>query len=172
MNAITFLLIRVSHVLLAAIWLGAVVYTAVFVMPAVAESGPAGGQVMGAIARRGLTAFLGVVAGLTIVSGVWLYWRFTGGFDPAVSASTGGMAFGIGGAAGILAGVVGGAVVGRSANELMASAGRMASVPEGPERGALAQRMAALRQRMATGTYILIVLQVIAVALMAIGHYI
>jgi hypothetical protein len=48
----------------------------------------------------------------------------------------------------------------------------MASVPEGPERGALAQRMAALRQRMATGTYILIVLQVIAVALMAIGHYI
>jgi uncharacterized membrane protein len=99
MNAITFLLIRVSHVLLAAIWLGAVVYTAVFVMPAVAESGPAGGQVMGAIARRGLTAFLGVVAGLTIVSGVWLYWRFTGGFDPAVSASTGGMAFGIGGAA-------------------------------------------------------------------------
>jgi len=71
MSAVIFLLIRVSHILLAVVWLGAVVYTAVFVMPAVAESGPAGGQVMDAIARRGLTPFLAVVAGLTIVSGVW-----------------------------------------------------------------------------------------------------
>jgi len=59
MSAVIFLLIRVSHILLAAVWLGAVVYTAVFVMPAVAESGPAGGQVMDATARRGLTPISG-----------------------------------------------------------------------------------------------------------------
>ena len=172
MNVIVFLSIRVLHVLLAAIWIGAGVYTAVFLTPAVAAAGPAGGQVMVGIVRRGLNAFLGTVGGLTIVSGIWLYWRFTGGFDPGVSSSTGGMAFSIGGVAGILAGVIGGAIVGRSASEMMASAGKMPSLPDGPERGALAQRMAALRQRMATGTYVMIVLQVIALALMAIGHYI
>src|SRR5262245_47681375 len=172
MNALLFLFVRVLHVLLAAVWIGSVVYMAAFLGPAVEESGPAGGQVMAALARRGLTRFFGVLGGVTIVSGIWLYWRFTGGFDPGVSASRSGMAFGVGGVAGVIAGIIGGAVVGRGANELVASGARMAGLPEGAERAALAQRMAALRQRMATGTNVMIVLQVIALALMAIGHYI
>ena len=34
---------------------------------------------------------------LTLVSGLVLYWRFTGGFDPSGAATHAGLAFGFGG---------------------------------------------------------------------------
>jgi hypothetical protein len=58
---------------------------------------------------------MAAVAAATVATGVYLLWRFTGGFDAGVITSHAGLAFGTGGAAGILAGVVGGAVVGRNA---------------------------------------------------------
>jgi hypothetical protein len=171
-SSLLFLLVRVTHVFLAAIWIGAAVYTSYFLMPAIAESGPAGGQVMAAVMRRGVTRFLGIVAGTTIVTGIYLYWRFTGGFDPGVSGSRTGMVFGIGGVAGILAGIVGGGVIGRGAGQLQAIGGRLASLGEGPERAALLRQAGAVQRRMAVGGKVLILLQVIALALMAIGHYV
>ena len=171
-GSLLFLVVRVLHVFLAAVWIGAAVFTSYFLMPAIAESGPAGGQVMAAVARRGITRFLAIVAGTTIVTGIYLYWRFTGGFDPGVSASRSGMVFGAGGVAGIFAAIIGGAVVGRGANELVESGGRMASLSEGPERAALLQRMGGLRQRVAAAGKMVLLLQVIALTLMVIGHYV
>jgi uncharacterized iron-regulated membrane protein len=48
-----------------------------------------------------------------VLSGIYLLWRFTGGFDGGVLATHAGRAFSIGGAAGILA-LVGGAIIGRT----------------------------------------------------------
>lgn len=80
--------------------------------------------------------------------------------------------FGIGGVAGILAGGVGGGVIGRGAAQLHAMGGRLASVGEGAERAALLQQMGAIQRRMAIGGKVLILLQAIALAMMAIGHYV
>ena len=171
-SSLLFLVLRVLHVLTAAVWLGSAIYATYFLAPAVVEAGPAGGQVMAGVLRRGVSRFLGIVAAVTVLTGIYLYWRFTGGFDPGVSGSRTGIVFGMGGVAGILAGVIGGAVVGRSAGQLQESGARLAGLGEGPERAALLQRMGALQRRMAAGSKILIALQVVALVLMAIGHYV
>jgi hypothetical protein len=166
-----FLLLRAAHVLLAALWVGAVAFTTFFLMPALEETGPAAGPVMGALLRRKVPVFMSAIGGLTVLTGFYLYYRFTGGFDPTLSGSTGAMVFGTGGIAGLAALIIGGAVVSRNAKKMATIGGRLASAPES-ERAALSAEMAAARQRAATFSRVVIALQAIAVVLMAIGHYV
>jgi hypothetical protein len=160
------------HVLMAALWVGATGVMVFFVMPALKQTGPAAGPMMSAIARRGFNAFMGALGGLTAVTGLYLYWRFTGGFDPAISASRAAMTFGTGGLAGLLSVIIGGAVVGRSMARMGALGGKAMALPEGPERASLLQQSNAARDRGVTGAKIVLVLQAIAVVCMAIGHYV
>jgi hypothetical protein len=112
------------------------------------------------------------LAGTTVLTGIYLFWRFTGGFDPTVSGSPPGRAYGIGGLAGLAAAIIGGAVVGRSAERMMALVEQAGPMPDGPARAALLEKVATLRQRVKRASQIVIVLQVIALTLMAIGHYV
>src|SRR5205085_5066189 len=98
----------------AAIWLGATVFMSYVLMPTIESAGPAGGQIMIGLNRRGMVAFFASTAGMTVLTGIYLYWRFTGGFDPEISRSHAGLAFGIGGACGLVAAIIGGSVVGRA----------------------------------------------------------
>ena len=109
-----FLTIRVLHILLAATWFGAAVAMIFFVVPAIKEAKGAGGAVMAGVARRKYHVVMQAVAGLTVLTGFYLYYRFTNHFDPEMSASMGGRVFGTGGVAGILALVIGASVVGRT----------------------------------------------------------
>jgi uncharacterized membrane protein len=172
MNVFLFLAMRVAHVLLAALWIGSSVVTIFFLDPAVTASGAAGSQVMSAVNRRGLGQFFGIIAGTTILTGIYLYWRFTGGFDPEVSRSHGGLAFGIGGIAGLFAGIIGGSVIGRATTALDTQAARLVTLADGKEHSALLRDMRATQQRVAAAGRLVIALQVIALSLMAIGHYI
>jgi hypothetical protein len=167
-----FLIIRVAHVLLAALWVGSVAFMVLFVMPAMKQVGLAAGPMMGTIARRGLNAFMGALGGITVLTGFYLYWRFTGGFDPALSASRGAMVFGTGGLAGLLSVIIGGAVMGRSLARMGALGATAMALPEGPERAALMAQSTVARDRGIAGARIVLVLQMIAVACMAIGHYV
>jgi uncharacterized membrane protein len=166
-----FLLLRVAHVLIAVVWVGGVFFSTFFLMPALAESGPAAGPVMGALARRKIHVFMASIGGMTVLTGLYLYYRFTGGFDPALSGTRGAMAFGTGGVAGTIALIIGGAVVGRNTKKLSDLGERLATASE-KERAALVAQMTAARVRAETGSRIVIALQVIAVVLMAIGHYV
>jgi uncharacterized membrane protein len=168
---LVFLVLRATHVLMAALWVGAVGFMVFFVLPAMKQVGPAAAPLMGAIARRGLNAFMGVLGGTTALTGFYLYWRFTGGFDPAISASRAAMVFGTGGLAGLASVIVGGAIVGRSMARMGELGGKAMAMPEGPERAALLQQSTAARDRGITGARIVLVLQLIAVVCMAIGHY-
>lgn len=167
-----YLTFRVIHVLLAALWIGATVFISYVLMPAIEASGAAGGQVMIGMSRRGLNAYMGAIGGLTVVTGIALFWRYTAGFDPALSGSRAGIAYSIGGLAGLLATIIGGAVVGRSAQkvvDIMQKAGPMA---EGAERGRLMQEAAGLRRRLKTFGTVVILLQVTALVTMTIAHLI
>ena len=171
-STLLFLTIRAVHVLLAATWLGSVALMVLFVMPAVKETGPGSGPLMRALAQRGLNAFFGVLGGVTALTGLYLYWRFTGHFDPALSASRAAMVFGTGGIAGILSVIIGGAVVGRNMAKMGALGGKAMALPEGPERAALMTQSNAARDRGVAGARIVLVLQLIAAACMAVGHYV
>jgi uncharacterized membrane protein len=172
MNALMFLVLRAAHVLCAAVWIGSTFYIALLLAPAVEDAGPAGGQVMMGLDRHGLHRYMALVSLTTIVSGVYLLWRFTGGFDPAVVATHAGIVFGVGGGAGLLAGIIGATVVGRSGSQVVAIMKEAAGSTDGAARGALMQRAVGLRRRIKSGTRVIMVLQAIALTLMAVGHYV
>jgi len=173
MNVLLFLAIRVLHVLLAGVWLGQVFFVTVFLVPTTFQPGPARGQIpiMTALVRRGLPAFMASIGGTTILTGIYLFWRFTGGFDPAVSASRAGMAFSVGALAGVIALILGGSVLGRGVKKMAAIGEKAASAPEA-QRGAMMNEMDALSTRIEATSKIVLALLVIAMATMALGHYI
>src|SRR5260221_1177283 len=119
MGATLFLMLRVVHVLLAAAWVGATIFTSLLLMPAIEGSGPAGGQIMQDLDRKGMTPFLAAIGSIPVLTGFYLYWHFTGGFDPEISRGHAGMAFGIGGVAGLIALIISGAIIGRSSKRVV-----------------------------------------------------
>ena len=167
-----FLVLRALHVLLAALWVGSTAFMVFFVMPAFKDTGPAAATMMGAIARKGLNAFMAVLGGITVLTGFYLYWRMTGGFDPALSATHGAMVFGTGGLAGLVSLIIGGAVVGRNMKRMGELGGQASALPEGPERARLMGASNAARDRGITGARLVLGLQMIAVICLAVGHYI
>jgi uncharacterized membrane protein len=172
LNSTLFLVVRVAHVTAAAIWIGSHIFTSFMLMPAIDAAGPSGGQVMMRINRRGIVTYMFSVAMLTLASGLVLYWRFTGGFDQALVTTHSGLAFGFGGTAGILAGVIGGAVIGRSAKRMTAIAGQLAALSNNAEKTDLVSQATAIRRRMRIGSQLVTLLQVTAITLMAVGHYV
>jgi len=139
-------------------------------LPSIEASGPSGGVVMTRVTPR-MSVYFGALSGITVLTGIYLLWRFTGGFDPAVLVTRAGWAFSVGGTAGILAAIVGG-VVGKTTATLITAGASLASATEGPARNALMRQVAALRQRLKALGRAVIVLQAIALILMALGHYV
>jgi uncharacterized membrane protein len=164
-----YLMIRVLHVLMGAVWVGWTVFLVMFLQPAVLETGPEGAKVMAAVERRGFVASIPIVAALSILSGLWLYWRYTAGFSPSISQSHAGMAFGAGGALAIISAILGGAVVSRLAKKANTLSQEAATMPEGANRTAKVAGALELRTRMLAFTRIIAVLLITTVALMSIA---
>ncbi|HET6631156.1 MAG TPA: hypothetical protein VFG73_00420 [Rhodanobacteraceae bacterium] len=165
----SYLWVRALHIVVAALWVGGTTFLGLFVAPVLRGTGRSGDEVMQGLHRRSVGPFFAVAGLLTVLSGLWLYWHFTG-FRHAAMLSGPGLAFGIGGLLGILAAVVGGAIVGRSVEQVVALDGTMAAMPEGHERQAQAMERLALERRVARASAIDIVLLLAALVLMSIGH--
>lgn len=172
MTSSVFLTLRVFHILAAALWVGSVVFISMFLMPVLQQSGPEGGAIMGRLEQRGLTKFMASLGGLTILTGIFLYWRLTGGFDAATSSTTEAKVFGAGAVLGLSAGIIGGAVVGRAAKRAAAIGAKLASVTDAKERAALLAETQQLRARMSTWGHIVLGLLIVTVILMSVGHYV
>src|SRR5262245_9791168 len=116
---VLFLSLRVVHVLLAALWFGSAAFMTFLLMPSIGAAGPAGGQVMIAMNKKVIVPFFASISGMTVLTGFYLYWRYTAGFDPELSATRAGMAYGIGGLCGLVAAIIGGSVIGRSSKRMI-----------------------------------------------------
>jgi uncharacterized membrane protein len=171
-STFVFLAVRAAHVLLAAAWLGTVAFIYLFLSPALDEMGPSGAALMTTMGRRGFHPLIAAIGGTTVLTGLWLYWRFTGGFDPTASATMGARVFGAGGVAGILALVIGGAIVGRTVKKLEALAAKVPATTDAAARTALLAEIGATKRRMAVFGKIVLALQVVALLCMAVGHYV
>jgi hypothetical protein len=170
MNA-TFLVVFVLHVLCAALWVGVGVIGALFLTPAARDMGPDGVKMMLALRKRGFVAFVPIIAAITILSGFWLYWRYTAGFSAEVVHSHAGAAFGIGGLTGVLSFIIGGAVISRNLVQAMRLGTEAAALPEGRDRADRLARAQVLRQRAASAGNLVGVLLVVTVILMVIARY-
>lgn len=161
------LALRLIHVVLGAAWYGFVVFTTVFLSPAMQDAGPSAGPVMGALQRRGMMTFLPILAIGTLLSGLALYWIMSDGFNPAYVHSRLGATFAAGGALAIAAFVYGMAVMRPSMMRAMTLAQKAGASATDADKAEIAR----LRARGTRASKVILVLLTLATAAMAVARY-
>src|SRR5262245_35939797 len=134
-----------------------------FLGPTLAEAGPDAGKVMAGLMKRRIPVIMPIIALITLVAGVWLFQRMSGGNMKGLMATPMGQAFAAGGAIALLAfliGVVAMRPIMMKSMKLMQS-GDPAHRPE-------IQR---LQARATTLGNVVAVMLLITLALMAVARY-
>jgi uncharacterized membrane protein len=169
---IVLVVMRLIHILAGTFWVGAAVFIAAFVEPAVHALGPDGGKFMQRLTGAGrLPLFMSLAALLTTLAGLWLYWRASVGFAIPWILAPSGLTLTVGALAGILAAILGSAVTGRTAGKL-SELGKAMQAAGGPPQPAQLAEMQALQRRLQQASIWGSVLLVISVAGMAMARYI
>lgn len=162
---------RLLHVTAGVFWAGSMLFIARFLMPAIADVGPTGGQVMQALAKRGLMIAMPASAVVTVLAGIYLFYRVSGGFDPVYMGSGPGITYSIGGLSAIIALIIGGISARVSIEKLLKLGESLPSTPEA-NRPAVVAEMDALRKKSASTQRLVAVLLMITVLCMAVGRYV
>jgi hypothetical protein len=165
------LVLRLVHILGGIFWVGSTLFTSLFLLPALAQSGAGAGQVMAALQQRRVFIILPIVAVLTIASGLRLMWITSVGFSPAYFNSPVGRTFALSGAAAIVAFVIG-ILAGRPAAMRAAALGRtLATTTDASTRGSLESELTRVRRRAAVAGMVVLVLLLLGAGGMAIARY-
>lgn len=166
----TLVLIRLLHVLLGVFWGGTVLFAMLFLDPSTREAGPAGGQVMQQLMKRGYMGTMILVGLFTVLTGVYVLWAVSGGFDASFMGSFKGIILSTGALTGILALGVGAHFSRPTARKMGVVAQRVASAEGAPNPDDVAE-MARLRGRLTVAIRILGVLMALTLVLMAYGAH-
>jgi uncharacterized membrane protein len=170
MNA-ELVVLRFVHILAGALWFGGAAMILFFLMPAARDLGPAGGELMRYLTRtRSLPRWMLTMTLLTVVSGLGLFYRVSGGFDAAWMGSRAGITFSVGGALGILTAVVGLLVNSPTAKRLGALGAEIARGGQGPT-PAQGVELARLQTRLRVASLAGVGMLGVAVAAMAVARY-
>jgi len=165
------LLLRVVHIVCGVYWAGALLFVATFLEPSMRAAGPDGAKVMSAMMQRRFLDVMPVIALLTILTGVDLYRRASGGFNPAWIHTGYGMSMTLGALAAIVAFTIGVGVMRPAAKRVSRLAPAAQQLPAGPDRDATLAEVQRLRGRMAvTGRWVASLLG-LAVIGMAAARY-
>ena len=163
--------LRILHILAGVFWVGAAFTTILFLQPTAREVGPAAGPFMAHLAgKKRLVDWVLRAAGLTILAGLLMYWRVSGGLDGDWITSAQGLSLTIGALCGIAAFSLGLSVVRPTIMATLAIGREVAASggPPTPEQGAQLQ---ALQKRGKAVGQIIVPLLVVAVAGMAAARY-
>jgi hypothetical protein len=95
--------LRLVHILGGVFWAGTLMFNATLLAPSVRDAGPGGAGVMPALMRRRFLDIMPVIAGLTILSGIDLLRRASGGFAAAWFTAPYGMTLTAGALAALIA---------------------------------------------------------------------
>ena len=165
------IVLRVIHIVAGIFWAGAVMIMAWFVLPTAQAMGPPGGAFMQRLMfGQRLRVFVGGAMGLTILSGLTMYAWLAMETDGAWAHSRMGMTLGVGAVAAIIAGGLGGAVIGR-VGEKMAALGAKIQASGNPPTDAEKAELQSYQRRMRSAFRIIAVLLVIAIITMAGARY-
>ncbi len=154
------LFLRLVHILSGIFWVGTMMFNTAFLLPAFKDAGPEGAKVGAALAKRRFMVVMPVVALVTILSGLWLFERVSGGFQASFMQSHMAKALSFGAACAIVAFIIGLVVVRPAMLQAMALA---QSNP---------QRAQVLRVRADVVGRIVTVLIGLAAAAMAVARYV
>ena len=163
--------LRLVHILAGTFWVGALVFVAGFLMPAVRASGPAGGAVMGQLIQaRKLPQFMMAAGILTLLSGFGLFYVLAGSMGFQWFTAGPGRAIGVGAILTLVAMALGLAVNMPTARRLanIAADLQRAGRPPTPDESAHVQ---ALQARLNGAAGAAATLLVLAAACMAVARY-
>ena len=163
------LILRLIHVVGGILWVGSAFMSFFFLMPAIAQAGPAGGQVMLNLQKRKLFTVLPVVAILTMLSGLRLMQIVSGGFDGAYFRTGPGRMFSIAGGIAIVAFLIG-ITISRPAAMKMAKMQQAAASDE-TTRSKIQAEVKALQRRAGLSGIIVTWMLALAAVGMAIARY-
>ena len=166
-----FVTARLLHVGLGVFWAGAMIFMAAFLVPSIRDAGPDGAEVAAGLMKRRFTDILPAAAILTILSGFYLYWRVSGGFDAAYMGSRMGMTYGTGAVAAIVALGLGLGVIRPAMLRAVSISQSLGGSPE-EDRQRLLSEAQSLRTRAAASGKVVAWLLVIATLAMAVGRYV
>ncbi len=160
------IILRLIHIFAGIFWVGATFFMVGFVEPTVRASGPVGGQVMQKLmSGTRFSVAVAAAGGLTMLSGLLLYWRISNGLTTAVMFGSR-LPLTLGAISGILAGVLGGGIQGRASARLAALGQQMAAGGT-PDPAHLAE-MQKLQETIRQGSAVTAVLMALAVIGMAV----
>ena len=164
--------LRILHIVVGVFWVGSVVFLSAFLTPSIRAAGPAGCAVMQQLmgARR-TPIWLMAASIITLLSGIGLYWHDSGGFQSAWLGSGPGKTFGLGGALGIVAAVIGMAVNSPTARQLATIIGGAQAAGRPPSADEQAT-MARLQARLSSVSKVTSIMLLLATMLMAVARYV
>jgi hypothetical protein len=168
----TMIVLRLFHIFSGVLWVGGVALLGWFLVPSIQATGPAGGGVMKhLLVNTKFGPYFPALGGLTVLSGLLMYWRDAAGSNGAFYSSHMGITLGIGGLAGLVAVIYGGGVVGRSAGA-MAKLFRVMDAQGGPPTAEQTARLMALRDKVTAGSKVVLPMLLTAVIAMAVARYV
>ena len=166
------IVLRALHIALGVLWAGWTFALALFINPAVAASGPAGGQFMQALAgKTNLVKIMTAAPLIIIATGLWMLWIVSGGFESSYLTSTHGMTITAGSVLGIIAAIYGLGFV-RPLAKRMGTLGAEVAASGAPPTQEQQAELGALRQKLLGAAKNVAALLAITVILMAIARYV
>jgi hypothetical protein len=172
MSDLTYLIIlRLIHITCGIFWAGATIYVALFIQPAVKATGPEGSKFVQQLAKTNkLPIVMMLVALLTVISGVLMIWKLSGGLQSEWMASKHGIVLSTGGAFAIIAFLIG-FTVNRPTVAKIAATGKLIAAQGAPPSAEQLKQLNSLKNRLFTATNIVASLLAITVIAMSIVRY-
>ena len=163
--------LRLIHIVGGVYWAGTMFFFVTFLEPSLRSLGPDGGKVMIRLFERGYMKVLPIIAVITVLSGLWLLWILSSGFEPSYMGSRMGIGLSSGGILAIIALLIGLIVMRPVGARIWEIARQLPQEPSEATRNALLAEMGKLRVRTVFAGRLIFVLLVGAVALMAVARY-
>jgi len=164
------LVLRFTHIVFGALWVGMMAFQTFFLLPALSEAGPDAGKVMAGLVQRRIPLIMTIIALLALASGTWLFMRLMGDDPAGLMRTTMGKAYGWGGLAAIVGFLLGFGVMRPAMMRSMRLAETLATATP-DERAARQAEIQRLRARGALVSRIVTFLLLFALAAMAVARY-
>lgn len=165
------LALRAVHIVSGVFWAGSVGFVNVLLGPSLMAAGAAGGRVMRELRQRRYLEILTMVSTLAILSGVALLWLDSGGLAGSWLRAPIGLALSIGGAAAILAFLLGIFTIRPLVLRMDRLEGELTAASTEALRSSHHARLSALRQILARRGRLAATFLVVAVSAMALARY-
>lgn len=164
--------LRLLHIVGGVFWVGAVMTLAWFVGPSAGVLGEHTGRFFQEIMiRRKLSVWIGSAMGLTVLSGLTMYGRYSMVPGSHFASSRSGIVLGIGAVFAIVAAAIGGSVAAKTAKGI-AQISREIEAAGGPPTDAQKAQMMAMRARQEKASRIAAALLLVTLIAMASARYV